>query len=148
VLFRFRQGSTDTELVTGADDHAVLEDDLYHLLTMNRVALLVLQRGHDRLGLHLDHFARGGVGVPAVEAKRDPAGLFADRQAGDLFGRVLRRVEDMDAGVVGVGDPDFRLVGCQANAVAGAAVPLHRPRRVPLDLDAPELLAGRQVTDL
>src|SRR6266542_5133298 len=54
----------------------------------------------------------------------------------------------MKTGVGGVADPDLALVGRQANAVAGAAVPLHLALLEPLYLDAMQFFAAGEVADL
>ncbi len=66
----------------------------------------------------------------------------------DLLGRHDGRVEDVQPTVGGVGEPELLLVGRQADAVAGAAVPLGRPLLEALHLDPIQLLARDQVADL
>ena len=64
------------------------------------------------------------------------------------FGGIDRVVEDVQRAVGGVADPDFLLVRRQADAVAGAAVPLDRALLEALHLDAVQHLARLQVADL
>ena len=104
--------------------------------------------GEDLPRLRVDHFAGRRIGVAAVDAEGDPAGLVADGDAGDLLRRHHRRVEDVQAAVGAVGQPQLLLVRRQPDAVAGAAVPLDRALVVAGDLDAVQHLAGRDVADL
>src|SRR5262245_41088386 len=119
-------GPPESKLVAGSNGNAVAEDDLDHLLAVDLPVALVAQRGDDLLARHVDDLARGRIGIAAVEAERHPAGLLAELDTDRLPGRHGRGVEDVDMAVGRIADPDFPLVGRQANAVARAAVPLDR----------------------
>ena len=72
----------------------------------------------------VDDVAGRRVRRVAVDAERDPAGLIAQLDAGDLLRRHHRRVEDVDAAVGRIAQPEFALVRREADAVARAAVAL------------------------
>src|SRR5262249_49638505 len=135
-LFLRPHGPAEAELVAGAGRHALLKDDLDHLLAVDLAALLVFQRGEDLFRLGVDDLAGGRVGVAAVEAEGDPARLFAQADAGRLLRRHDRGVEDVHLAVGGVAHPDLLLVRREADAVAGAAVPLDGALLEALHLDA------------
>ena len=110
-----------------AHRHAVDEDDLDHLLAVDLAALLVRQRGDDLLRLRVDHLAGRRIGVAAVEAERDPARLLAQldaRRSASAASRVLSKT--CTRLLAASHHPDLLLVRRQADAVAGAAVPLDR----------------------
>jgi hypothetical protein len=92
-------------------------------------------------------FGRPEVGVLAIDAESDPAGLISQFEAGLLPRGHDRRVKDVHPSIVSVGDPQLALVGRQANSVAGATMTLGGTGFEPLDLDPVQHLAGKQVTD-
>src|SRR5688500_11066009 len=61
----------DAELIAGADRLLAGEHDLQQLLALYRAARFVRQRRDDLPRLGIDHFSGRGIGVPAVDAKRD-----------------------------------------------------------------------------
>src|SRR6185436_4448959 len=80
-------------------------------------------------------------------AERHPAWLIAELDRRDLLGWHHRRIEDMDAFVVPVREPQLFLIGREADAVARAAMALHRPFLESGDLDAVQHLARLDVAD-
>src|SRR5262249_55239738 len=137
----------DAELIPVADRNSIADVDLDHLLAVHLAAGFVLQSRDELLGLRVEDLASTWVGVAAVEGEGDPAGLLPQRQAMRLPRRGRRQVEDVQPAIVGVADPGLGLVRREADAVAGAAVPLHGALLVALNLDALEYLAARQVGD-
>ena len=137
-----------TKLIACADGLGAREVDLQQLLALHRSAVLVGQARHDLARADVDHIARGRVGISAVEAERDPAGLVPDLNAGELFGRQHRGIKDVHAAVVRVRQPELFLIRGQAHAMAGAAMPLGRPGFKSFHFDAVQDLAGGQITHL
>src|SRR6185295_13815606 len=140
--------SADAELIARPHRLSAGEDDLDELLALHGPAGLVLERCHDGAGLRVDDFSGRRVGVAAVEAEGHPTRLVAELDARDLPGRHRRRVEDVQAAVGAVREPDLLFVGREADAVARAAVALDRSFLVAGHLDAVQHLARPQVPDL
>src|SRR5437867_11006342 len=147
----------EAELISRANRLVVLEINFQHLLALNIDSSFVLQAGDDLACRHFDHIAGGRVCILSVNAERDPAGLIAQRDAGDLFRGLHRRVrsrrreeadiEDVQPAVVRVGQPQFLLVWRQSNAVTRTPVPFGRAFLEPLHFDTVQHFAGRQVAD-
>src|SRR5438045_2709094 len=127
--------ATQTKLIPRAHRLAGLPLDLDHLFTVHRPSRFIGEPGDDLAAGDIDNIAGRRIGVLAVEAERDPARLLADFDAGDLPGRHDRRVEDVHPAVMRIADPQLFLVGSQSDAVAWAAVPLHRTGLETRDLD-------------
>src|SRR5262249_37240201 len=138
----------DAELVAGARRPVAGEVDLQQFFALHRSPLLIRERGNDPPAACFHDLAGGWVGIPPVQAERHPAGLVAQRDAGALLRRHGRGVEDVEAAVVRVAEPELALVGRQSDAVARAAVTLRRPLLYAGDLHPPPLPAARQVADL
>src|SRR5262249_26011931 len=101
----------------------------------------------DLLRLDIDHLAGGRIGQSPVEAKRDPARLFAQFDAHHLFGRHHCRIEDVHPLVVGIAEPNLFLIRGQSYAVARASVAFGRALLEARDFDTMEHLPGFQVSD-
>src|SRR5262245_54430097 len=138
----------DAELIPRLDRLPALPVDLDHLLAVYLAPGFVGERRQDLLGSHVNHLAGRRIAVLGVQAECDPARLLAQADAHGLLRRHDGIVEDVYLLVERVHDPDLLLVRRQADAVAGAAVSLHRPLLRPLNFHSMELLAGRQVADL
>lgn len=80
--------AAEAKLVARGDRLAVAEMNLHHLLAVDPVPLFVGQSRDDLLGRGINDFAGGGVGVLAVEAEGDPAGLFAGFTLVTYFGGI------------------------------------------------------------
>src|SRR5262249_46552968 len=105
-------------------------------------AYFILQRGDDLFCAYVDHLSGGRVGEASVQAEVDPAGLVTDFDAVlGLLRRHYRGVKDVQHAVGAVTEPDLFFVRRQADAVAGAAMPLDRALLVAIDLEPVELLA-------
>src|SRR3954447_12278709 len=102
---------------------------------------------NDLLGRRIDDVARRWVSIFAVNAERYPARLLADLDRGDLLRRRHFVVEDMQPLIGGVANPDFLFVRRQTDAMARAAVALDHALFKPLNLHAPDDLAGFQIGD-
>lgn len=74
--------------------------------------------------------------------------IVAHRDATELFGRHYGRVEIVHLLVKAIGHPKFFLIGREADAVTGAAVPFDRADFETFDLDAVNFFAGHQIADL
>src|SRR5262249_60315838 len=88
------------------------------------------------------------VGVATVKAEGDPSRLFTQLDACRLLWRHCRGIEHMDTAVRRIAQPNFLLIGCQADAMTGAAVAFDWALGNSLDLHAVQLLAGLQVANL
>src|SRR5438132_12833751 len=119
-----RHGQKTIDLpVAGSHGAAVLEIDLDELLARRNA------RG-DLLRSRIDDDPAVGIGVAAVDAEREPAGMrpgrgrVEDSNAGDLFRRTRGDVEDVDVAVDAVHDPDLFLIRRQVETVTGRAMRL------------------------
>src|SRR5688572_138019 len=117
--------SAQAKLISGQDGLAIFEMDFDQLFALDRFPLFVSQHSHDFAGFGGDDIAGGGIGKRAVHAESDPAGLIAELDGSDLFGRRFRVIENMHAAVRGVGKPYFFFVRGKANSMAGTAVAFH-----------------------
>src|SRR5262245_63399169 len=95
---------THAKLVAGPYRYAVLENYLHHLFAGDLPALLISQGCQDLLGLGVDNFAGGWIGIAAVEAESDPTRLVAKGNTHDLLGRDDVIVEDVDPLVRGISE--------------------------------------------
>src|SRR5438270_13396240 len=107
------------ELVASTDHLSVVHHDLEHLLALHLVPGLVLQRSHNLLGACVDDLSGGRVRLAAVDAERNPAGKIAQLDRGPLFGWHYGGIEDVQAVVGSVGQPEFLFIVRQSDAVAG-----------------------------
>src|SRR5256885_5187048 len=137
----------DGELVACADGLVVGEVDLKQFFALDLMAGFVFEGGDDAFGGGVDYVAGGGIGAAAVDAEGDPAGLIAQGDAGHLFGRHCGGVENVDAAVGGVGEPEFSFIRRERDAVAGAAVALGGTFLEASDFHAMEHLAGFAIAD-
>ena len=138
--------SAEAELVSGFGDLAFfVEMNFDHFFGLKGGSFFVCEAGDDFAGFDVDDVAGAWVGKFAVEGKGDPAGLVAKFDALELFRRFDGVVENLHAGIVGVGDPDFFFVGSEANAMAGAAVAFGGAHLETLDFDVVKFFAGFEV---
>src|SRR5882724_8788656 len=113
-----------SKLVARSRRHVPGEINLQHLLAMDRGALFIGQTRDDLACSDFDDLPRGRIGVASINAERDPARLVAQQDGGDLLGGHYRIVEKVQAAVGRVRHPELLFVWRQADAVAGAAMPL------------------------
>src|SRR5438105_4667659 len=124
--------ASQAKLIAGDYWNAVHEHDLDDLFTLNFPSLFIHKREDDLAALGVDDIQGGRIRETAVAAKSDPAGLFAQFDAGDLLGWHEGGVENVHAAVGGITDPNLLFVRRVADAVAGAAVPLDHALGEPL----------------
>ena len=106
------------------------------------------QTGNDLPRRDVNHIACGRICIAPVDAEGDPAGLFANRDARDLFWRHHRRVEHVHAAVGGVAYPDLLFIRCDPDAVTRTAVAFGNALLKTLHLNAMQHLARLQVAHL
>ena len=94
---------SDAELIAGRTTlpSRITISTTFSLCTVRPVRLASVVRIF--LRLRIDHFTRRWVGEFAVDAERDPAGLIAQANRGDLFRRHHGRVEDVQFAVRTIG---------------------------------------------
>src|SRR5262249_55577112 len=133
---------TQSELISGGDRLAAVEMNFDHLFAVHRRPMLIGQGGQGSFARNVDYLAGAGIRKSAVETEGDPAGLFAELETRLEPRRHGGVVEDVNHLVKRVDDPDFGLIRRQADAVAGAAVPLGRPFGDARNFDAVQFAAG------
>ncbi len=144
--YLWQQPSAQAELITGADGLTILPIDLQHFFTADCPTFLVSQLG--------DQFQAGGVkdvagrriSQTAINAERDPAGLVTDGQTGHQFRRHHCGIVDVHVTVGSVGHPEFRFIGCEADAVTGTSMPFDFSLFEAFYFDTMQFATGRQIT--
>src|SRR5215467_5108365 len=103
-------------------------------------ASFVFESGHDAFGGGVDDIAGGWIGARPVDTEGDPAGLIPQLNAHLLFGRHHGGVEDVNAAVRSVSEPEFRFVGSERDTVARTTVPLGGALLIAMHLDTIQFL--------
>ena len=134
-------------MIAGFDGLAVAEMNLDHFFGLDRLIFFIFEDRENFAGLGFDDFAGGRVGEGAIEAEGDPAGLIAEFNVGGLGGRHFGVVENVQAGIGGVGEPDFRFVRRERDAVTWAAMTFDRTFLEAAHFDAMKLSAGFKIAD-
>src|SRR5690348_8343092 len=114
----------NSELISRANGYAIGEIDFQQLFALDRLAGFVRKSGDDVFGAGVDYIPRGRKGETPIDAKGNPAGLIAQLDTHFLLWRHDGGVEDVNAAVGAVIQPQFLFVGSKSDAVAGTAMPL------------------------
>src|SRR5262245_20355705 len=93
------------KLIPRSDRVIASEINLEHLLALHFGAFLILQTYNNFTSFDVNHIARRRVGVPSIDAKRDPARLIADWDGLNLFRRQYGRIENVYTAVGRIREP-------------------------------------------
>src|SRR5260370_812550 len=142
LLFR-----PDPELASRTDQLPMIENEFQQLFTLHLSAFFVREGGHDLLCPRIDDLASRRIRLMPVDAKTDPAWEVAEYDGGHLPGRHHCGVEDVQAMVGAIHNPQLFLIRRQSDAVARTPVPLYRTRLVALNLNAVQHLPCPQIAN-
>jgi len=126
---------------------AAFKIDFQKFFALDCNAFFIGEAADDFFGFNVDYVAGRGVSILTVDGESHPAGFIAEFDALDVFGRHHCVVVEVQAAIMGVGEPDFFFVRREADAVTGAAVTFGGADFEALDFDAMKEFAGVEVAD-